>query len=116
MLCHRLEHDVLVITVDEDPGISGRAGLATRITDLVHTYRPSSVLLVIGLAAATPATASAVLRAHRRCGETDTVLSVATQDAATRRLLEDNADSRGPKLVVRDRVDLPVGTAYVPAA
>ncbi|MFD9768228.1 hypothetical protein ACFWXI_32580 [[Kitasatospora] papulosa] len=116
MLSHRLERDVLVITIEKDPGVSGRAGLATEITELVHAYRTSPVLLVIDRAASTPATASAVLRAHRQVGELNTLLSVATQDAATRRLLEDNADTCGSRLVVHTHVDVALDTAYVSAA
>lgn len=116
MLSHRVEHDVLLITVQEDPGVSGRAGLASQITDLVQAHHPSPVLVVIDNAAATPATASAVLRAHRQCGILKTLLSVATHDAPTRRLLEDNAGSGGPRLVVHPRVDVAIDTAYTAAA
>ncbi|MFD4688975.1 hypothetical protein [Streptomyces sp. NPDC058463] len=116
MVSHRVEHDVLLITVQEDPGVTGRAGLATEITDLIHAHHPSPVLVVIDNAAATPATASAVLRAHRQCGNLKTLLSVATHDALTRRLFEDNAGSGEPRLVVHHRVDVAIDTAYTAAA
>ncbi|MFF4243513.1 hypothetical protein ACFYY2_03455 [Streptomyces sp. NPDC001822] len=116
MLSHRREHDVLVLTVHEDPGISGRAGLAGAIMDFVRAFQPAPVLVVIGDAAATPATASAVLRAHRRCGDLDVLFSAVSHDASVRRLLEDNADSGGRGLVVHSRVDAAIASAYGAAA
>lgn len=41
MLSHTLEHGVLVITVDQDPGIAGRATLTTHITNLVDAHQPT---------------------------------------------------------------------------
>ncbi|WP_329042824.1 hypothetical protein OHT61_31275 [Streptomyces sp. NBC_00178] len=116
MLSHRREHDVLVLTVHEDPGISGRAELADTIMDFVRAFQPAPVLLVIDDAAATPATASAVLRAHRLCADLDVLFSAATHNASVRRLLEDNAGSRGAALVVHPRVDVAIDTAYSAAA
>ncbi|KQZ19986.1 MULTISPECIES: hypothetical protein [Streptomyces] len=116
MLSHRREHDVLVLTVREDPGINGRAELATRIMDFTQAYQPSPVLVVINDGAASPATASAVLRAHRQCSDLNVLFSVATHDAPVRRLLEDNADSRGARLVVHPRVDVALESAYAAAA
>ncbi|MFE4695280.1 hypothetical protein ACFRH6_35165 [Streptomyces sp. NPDC056749] len=74
------------------------------------------MLLVIDRAAATPATAGAVLRAHRQPGDLNTVPSVATQGAATRYLLEDDADSRGPRLVARTQIDVALDTTHISAA
>ncbi|MEU0134520.1 hypothetical protein ABZ172_10860 [Streptomyces sp. NPDC006296] len=116
MLRHRFDHDVLVITVVDDPGVTGRAGLAADIMDLVQVHRHAPVLLVVDGAAATPATVSAVLRVHRQCGDLETPLSVATRDAATRRLLEANTDARGPRLVFDDPAEAATGTDYAPAA
>ncbi|WP_327111271.1 hypothetical protein OG206_01360 [Streptomyces sp. NBC_01341] len=116
MLSHRREHDVLVLTVHEDPGIGGRAELAENITDFVRAFQPAPVVVVTDDAAATPATASAVLRAHRRCGDLNVLFSAVTHSASVRRLLEDNADSRGPGLVVHGRADVAVDTVCGAAA
>ncbi|MFE7753291.1 hypothetical protein [Streptomyces sp. NPDC057428] len=116
MLSHRRENDVLVLTVHEDPGIGGRAALATAIEDFVRAFQPSPVLIVIDDAAATPATASAVLRARRRCGDLDVLFSASTHNASIRRLLEDNADSLGPGPVVHPRIDVAGDAAYGAAA
>lgn len=39
MLSHRLDHGVLVLTVQEDPGIGGRAELAADIVAFVQAHR-----------------------------------------------------------------------------
>ncbi|MFI2780418.1 hypothetical protein [Streptomyces sp. ALB3] len=116
MLSHRLDRGVLVLTVQEDPGIGGRAELAAGITAFVRAYQPAPVLVVIGDPAATPATASAVLRAHRQCEELGVPMSVATPSTPVRRLLEANAASGGARLVVHPHVDMAISAAYEAAA
>ncbi|MFC8225253.1 hypothetical protein [Streptomyces sp. NPDC057287] len=116
MLSHRLERGVLVLTVQEDPGIGGRAELASEIVAFMRAHRPAPVLVVIDEPAATPATASAVLRAHRQCGTWGVLMSAATHSAPVRRLLEASADSGGARLVVHPRVDVAISAAFKAAA
>lgn len=116
MLSHRLDRGVLVLTVQEDPGIGGRAELVAGITAFVRVYRPAPVLVIIDDRAATPATVSAVLRAHRQCEELGVPMSAATRDAAVRRLLEANAVSGRSRLVVHPHLDTAVSAADEAAA
>ncbi|MBD0418460.1 hypothetical protein H0H10_04630 [Streptomyces sp. TRM S81-3] len=116
MLSHTLEQGVLVITVDQDPGIDGRAALATEITNLVDAHRPAPVVIVLGEQAASNATVSAVLRAHQWCGRLGILMCVVTQSAPLRRLLENNAGTFGPGPVVHAQVDAAIATAFTAAA
>ncbi|WP_030419313.1 hypothetical protein VM636_28845 [Streptomyces sp. SCSIO 75703] len=116
MLSHTLQHGVLVIKVDRDPGIDGRAALATHITRLVDAHHPRPVVIVLTEPAAGNAAVSAVLRAHQWCGRLGVLMSVVAHSAPVRRLLENNADSSGPRLVVHARVDTAISTAFAAAA
>ncbi|MEU9360422.1 hypothetical protein AB0D35_20190 [Streptomyces sp. NPDC048301] len=116
MLSHRFERGVLVLTVREDPGIGGRAELSSEIVAFLQAHRPSPVLVVIEEAAATPATASAVLRAHRQCGAWGVLMSVATASSAVRRLLEASADVGGARLAVHQSLDSAFNATYGEAA
>ncbi|MFC9945655.1 hypothetical protein [Streptomyces pratensis] len=116
MLSHRLDRGVLVLTVHEDPGIDGRAELAAGMTSYMRDYQPARVLVIIDDPAATPATASAVLRAHRQCDELGVLMSAATRSAPVRRLLEANAASGGARLVVHPHIDVAMSAAYEAAA
>ncbi|MFF5255938.1 hypothetical protein ACFY4K_28365 [Streptomyces leeuwenhoekii] len=116
MLSHALERGVLVITVPSDPGIDGRALLLEKIDDLVRAHRPAPVVIVLDEPAAQGAAVSVVLRAHRLCGRLGVPLSVATQSAPARRLLEAGADTGGTRLVVHARADTAVTAAAFAAA
>ncbi|UYQ60231.1 hypothetical protein [Streptomyces peucetius] len=116
MLSHALDRGVLVVTVHQDPGISRRAELATRISSLVHAHKPAPVVIVLEDHAATNAAVSAVLRAHRLCSHLDTLMSVATHSAPARRLLEANADAGSHRLVVHSRIDIAISAANTAAA
>ncbi|MFG3373937.1 MULTISPECIES: STAS domain-containing protein [Streptomyces] len=116
MLSHSLERGVLVITVHQDPGIDGRAALTTYITNLVDAHQPTPVVIVLTEPAGDHAAVSAVLRAHQWCGRLGVLMSVVTHSAPVRRLLEDNADTTGPRLVVHARVDTAISTAFTAAA
>ncbi|GGQ17992.1 hypothetical protein ACFFKE_13850 [Streptomyces mutabilis] len=116
MLSHTLEHGVLVITLDQDPGIDGRAALTTHITNLVDAHKPTPVVIVLTDRAGSHATVSAVLRAHQWCGRLGVLMSVVTHSAPVRRLLETNADTSGPRLVVHARADTAIATAFTAAA
>ncbi|WP_431987622.1 hypothetical protein [Streptomyces parvulus] len=116
MLSHTLEHGVLVITVDRDPGIDGRAALTTHITNLVDVHQPTPVVIVLTEGADGHAAVSAVLRAHQWCGRLGVLMSAVTHSAPVRRLLENNADTTGTRLVVHARVDTAITTAFTAAA
>ncbi|MET8460061.1 hypothetical protein [Streptomyces parvulus] len=116
MLSHTLEHGVLVITVNRDPGIDGRAALTTHITNLVDAHQPTPVVIVLTEGADGHAAVSAVLRAHQWCGRLGVLMSAVTHSAPVRRLLENNADTTGTRLVVHARVDTAITTAFTAAA
>jgi hypothetical protein len=116
MLSHVLERGVLVVTVHQDPGVTRRTELATRICSLMQAYRPAPVVIILADVAATSASVSAVLRSHRLCGRLGTLMSVATHSAPARRLLEANADSGSPRLVIHSRIDIAISTATTAAA
>lgn len=112
MMSHMLEQRVLVITVHDDPGVDMRAALLTEISDLVHGYKPASVVIVLDHPTPTQAALSVVLRAHRLCSRLDLVMSVATHSAPLRRLLAAGADTEeGIRLVVHARADTAIATA-----
>ncbi len=115
MLSHALERGVLVITVHDDPGIVGRATLAVEISNLVHAHKPLPVVIVLDEPATGGAAVSAVLRAHRMCSSLDVRMSVATGSAPARRLLETNADTSGPRLVIHARTDTAIAAAFTTA-
>ncbi|GAA4798599.1 hypothetical protein [Streptomyces ziwulingensis] len=116
MLSYCLKHEVLVITVDQDPGIDGRAELANRIADVVDAHRTSPVVVELTDEAAGGAAVSAVLRAHQLCSRLGILMSVVTHSAPVRRMLENNADTRGARLVVHARTDTAISTAFAAAA
>ena len=113
MVSHRFERGVLVVTVESDPGITRRAVLTTEISDLIHAYRPTPVVVVLEEAATG---APVVLRAHHMCARLGVLMSVATHSAPARRLLEADADGVSPRLVVHARTDTAIDAAFVAAA
>ncbi|WP_458247432.1 hypothetical protein [Streptomyces sp. MAI_2237] len=116
MVSHTFERGVLVVTVSTDPGIARRATLTTEISDLIHAYRPMPVVVVLEEAATGAPVVSAVLRAHRMCSRLGVLMSVATHSAPARRLLEADADSVSPRLVVHARTDTAIDATFVAAA
>ncbi|MCX4703662.1 hypothetical protein OG252_48580 [Streptomyces sp. NBC_01352] len=115
MLSHTLERGVLVITVHRDPGIGGRATLAAEISHLIRAHKPAPVVIVLDEPATGGAAISAVLRAHRTCSNLGVLMSVATHSAPARRLLEANADTTGPRLVIHARTDTAITAAFTAA-
>lgn len=112
MLSHVLERRVLVITMHDEPGAGTRAALSPQISDLVHGYRPASVVIVLDEPAPTRATLCVILRAHRLCSRLGLVLSVAVHSAPVRRLLAALADTEDCiRLVIHARVDTAIATA-----
>ncbi|MFC8247496.1 hypothetical protein [Streptomyces chartreusis] len=111
MMSHILKKRVLVITMHDDPGVDARAALLTRISDLVHGHKPTSVVIILAQPSPTQAALSVVLRAHHLCSRLDLVLSVATHSAPVRRLLAAGADAGGIRLVIHARADTAIATA-----
>lgn len=112
MMSHALERRVLVITMHNDPGIDTRAALFAEISDLVHGYKPASVVIVLDQPAPTPSALSVVRRVHRLCSSLDLVMSVATRSAPVRRQLAAGADGEGDiRLVIHARADTAIATA-----
>ncbi|MFE9020987.1 hypothetical protein ACFYNL_20810 [Streptomyces sp. NPDC007808] len=116
MLSHSLDHGVLVITVHQNPGTGGRATLLTKISDLVHAYRPAPVVVVLDEPAPDGAAIGVALRVHRLCSHLGVLMSVATSSAPARRALEANADTSGTRLVIHARTDTAVSAAFTAAA
>ncbi|AJP05411.1 hypothetical protein TU94_32425 [Streptomyces cyaneogriseus subsp. noncyanogenus] len=116
MLTHTLEHGVLVITVGRDPGIDGRAALSTQMAHLIEAHAPTPVVVDLTDRAASIATVSAVLRAHQLCGRQGVTMSVVTQSARLRRLLENDADTACSRLTLHTRRDAAVAACFTPAA
>ncbi|CAL9337778.1 hypothetical protein SUDANB6_00207 [Streptomyces sp. enrichment culture] len=116
MLSHTMEHGVLVITVDKDPGIDGRAALSTRMTHLIEAHLPTPVVVDLADPAASDVTVSAVLRAHQLCGRHGVSMSVVARSAPLRRLLEDRADAACPRLALHTRMDTAVAACFTAAA
>lgn len=115
MLTQSLEHGVLVLAVEDDPGSAQPNILARLISDLVHVHAPTPVVVVLG-GAATAAVITAVVTAHRLCSGLDVLLSVATSSAPARRALRTRAAEHGAGLVVHARTDTAIATAYATAA
>ncbi|MGW7210776.1 hypothetical protein [Streptomyces sp. NPDC054837] len=105
------ERRVLVITMHDDPGIDMRAALLTEISDLVHAYKPASVVIVLDQPAPTQAALSVVLRAHRLCSRLGLVMSVATHSAPTRRLLATGVETEDIRLIIHASADTAIATA-----
>ncbi|MEU2924512.1 hypothetical protein ABZ636_05510 [Streptomyces sp. NPDC007251] len=111
MLSHAFEQGVLVITVYDDPGIGGRAKLLSRISDMVHAYRPASVVVVLDEPAARASMVGVILRVQRLCSRLGLLMSVATHNAPARRLLEAAADESSTSLVIHARIDAAIAGA-----
>lgn len=112
MISHMFDRRVLVITMHDDPGIDMRAALLTEISDLVHAYKPASVVIVLDQPAPTQAALSVVLRAHRLCSRLGLVMSVATRSAPARRLLAASVEMEEHiRLVIHASADTAIATA-----
>ncbi|MFE2297046.1 hypothetical protein ACFXAW_02480 [Streptomyces sp. NPDC059445] len=110
MVTHSLERGVLVLTLDDAPGSQDEDDIPGRISDLVHAHDPRPVVIVLGGNPPAAAT-SAVLRAHRMCGDLGVPMSVATHSAPVRRRLQTQAPVLGARLVVHARTDTAIATA-----
>ncbi|MGW1966614.1 hypothetical protein ACWCPD_40900 [Streptomyces sp. NPDC001935] len=114
MLSHRLENGVLVLTLEDAPGLREH-NLAALISDLVHVHDPTPAVIVLGTVVPDEVI-EAVVEAYRRCRRSDVLISVATPSAPARRILQAQAAAQGGGLVVYARVDTAVRTADATAA
>ncbi|MFF3886128.1 hypothetical protein [Streptomyces sp. NPDC001914] len=114
MLSHRLENDVLVLTVEDAPS-SREHHLASLISDLIHVHDPTPAVIVLGTVVPDEVI-EAVAEVHRSCRQSDVLISVATPSAPARRILQAQAAAPGGGLVVHARVDTAVRTADAAAA
>ncbi|MGW7265204.1 hypothetical protein [Streptomyces sp. NPDC054842] len=116
LLSHTIERGVLLITPGAATDTEEKAALAAHISDLVHTYQPFPVVIVLEGPAAAGATVDAVVEAHQACAHLGVLVSVTADNAPARRRLEAGADPEGARLVVHARVDTAVAAAYAAAA
>jgi hypothetical protein len=116
LLSHTIERGVLMITPNAATDTGERTALAAHISDLVHTYQPFPVVIVLEGPATGSATVDAVVEAHRACAHLGVLVSVASHSAPARRRLEAAAEPEGTPLVVHARVDTAVAAAYAAAA
>ncbi|MFF8835068.1 hypothetical protein [Streptomyces sp. NPDC015130] len=90
LISHTVRHHVLHVALHRDLDVTNRAAAALQIQALVQTHRPSSVVIALPAADPTPATLSALARAHRMCGSLDIPLTLTGASIRTSRLLEAN--------------------------
>ncbi|MDV9190543.1 hypothetical protein R6L23_20370 [Streptomyces sp. SR27] len=88
LISHTLRHHVLHVTLHRDLDVTNRAAAALQIQALVQAHRPTRVVLAVPSADPTPATLSALARAHRMCTSLGIPLALAGASTRTRRLLD----------------------------
>ncbi|MEU0404780.1 hypothetical protein ABZ318_32105 [Streptomyces sp. NPDC006197] len=91
LISHAVRHDALHVTLHRDLDVTNRAAAALRIEALVQEHRPARVVIVVPSADPSPATFSALARAHRMCVGLGVPLTLSGANDRTRRFLE--ADS-----------------------
>lgn len=87
LISHAVRHDVLHVTLYRDLDVTNRAAVALQVQALVQEHRPSRVIIAVPAAEPTPATVSALARAHRMCASLGIPLTLSGASARTRRLL-----------------------------
>ncbi|MFE2560194.1 STAS domain-containing protein [Streptomyces sp. NPDC059352] len=90
LINHTVRHDVLHVTLHRDLDVTNRAAVALQVQALVQEHRPSRVIIAVPTAEPTPATLSALARAHRMCASLGIPLTLSGASARTRRLLDVN--------------------------
>ncbi|MFF8846529.1 STAS domain-containing protein [Streptomyces sp. NPDC015127] len=112
VLTHTLDRGVLVVTLHGDVMISDRATVSQQLTEVVRSYLPRAVVIELRTSVVSAAALSAVLRAHRQCGQAGVTLSVVATVASARRLLKAGTDGSG--LAVFGRREDAVTSATTP--
>ncbi|MFF9850506.1 hypothetical protein [Streptomyces litmocidini] len=87
-ISHAVRHEALYVTLHRDLDVTHRAAAALRIEALVQAHRPARVVVVVPTADPSPATFSALARAHRMCAGLGVPLTLSGVNDRTRRLLE----------------------------
>ncbi|MER5713028.1 MULTISPECIES: hypothetical protein [unclassified Streptomyces] len=90
LISHTVRHDILHVTLHRDLDVTNRAAVALQIQVLVQTHRPTRVVIAVPAADPTPATLSALARAHRMCGSLGIPVTLTGASARTSRLLDVN--------------------------
>ncbi|MFE0650845.1 hypothetical protein ACFVZH_19885 [Streptomyces sp. NPDC059534] len=91
LISHAVGEDVLHVTLHCDLDVANRAAAALQIQALVQAHRPARVVIELPAADPTPATISALARAHRMCASLSIPFSLAGASPRTRRLLDVNS-------------------------
>ncbi|WP_306326083.1 hypothetical protein [Streptomyces venezuelae] len=88
LISHAVRHPVLHVTLHRDLDVTNRAAAALQIQALVQMHRPDRVVVAVPAADPTPATLSALARAHRMCASLGIPLALTGASTRTRRLLD----------------------------
>ncbi|MGW6414779.1 hypothetical protein [Streptomyces sp. NPDC055055] len=91
LISHTVGTDALHVTLHHDLDVTNRAAAALQIQALVQDHRPLRVVIELPVADPTPATLSALARAHRMCAGLGIPLSLGGASPRTRRLLDANS-------------------------
>ncbi|MFB7511947.1 MULTISPECIES: hypothetical protein [unclassified Streptomyces] len=89
-ISHIVRHEVLHVTLHRDLDVTNRAAAALQIQALVQDHRPTRVVIAVPAADPTPATLSALARAHRMCASLGIPLALTGASTRTHRLLDVN--------------------------
>ncbi|MFP1629743.1 STAS domain-containing protein [Streptomyces sp. 5K101] len=85
VLTHTLDRGVLVVTLHGDVVISDRATVSQQLAEVVRSHLPRAVVIELRTSVISAAALSAVLRAHRQCGQAGMTLSAVATVASARR-------------------------------
>ncbi|WP_225799991.1 hypothetical protein [Streptomyces sp. NK15101] len=88
LVSHVVRPDALHVTLHRDLDVTNRAAAALRIEALVQAHRPARVVIAVPAADPSPATLSALARAHRMCAGLGVPLVLTGASERTGRLLE----------------------------
>ncbi|MFI2367955.1 hypothetical protein [Streptomyces sp. NPDC018833] len=101
VLTHMLDRGVLVLTLHGDVTISDRATVSQKLAEAVRSYTPQAVVIELRTPVVSAAALSAVLRAHRLCGQAGVALSAVATVSSARRLLKAGTDGSGLPVFAR---------------
>ncbi|MER7949656.1 hypothetical protein ABTY59_19925 [Streptomyces sp. NPDC096079] len=79
------------MTLHHDLAVTNRGAAALRIQALVQEHRPARVVIAVPAADPSPATLSALARAHRMCAGLGVPLTLSGASDRTLRLLDANS-------------------------
>ncbi|MEU1226509.1 hypothetical protein [Streptomyces sp. NPDC005828] len=91
LISHAVRHDALHVTLHRDLDVTNRAAAALQIQALVQEHRPVRVVIAVPAADPSPATLSALARAHRMCAGIGVPLALSGASDRTCRLLDANS-------------------------